>query len=296
MRENVTKKNMNFFEKIKSPAWLALPNLLLYGILFIFPIVLIVLFSFQKGNILWPYHFTLEHYYKFFSFEPNIIAFTNTILLALSTTAISALLAYPCVYALRFKVSRSLEYAFLMVLISIFFISVSVRVFGWFIFLLRKGVLNGILTYYFGIPPVEFLYNLPVVLLGMIYNYFPFMLFLVYMDVSSIPEEEILAALDLGGSGWKVFRKIILPRSTGGLLIGCIIVFSVSMGAVLEAHLLGGGNIEVLSGLVSFSFGYAREWDMGSAEALMQVLASLILGVYALRKVGLERLLKVIER
>ena len=73
-------------------------------------------------------------------------------------------------------------------------------------------------------------------------------------------------------------------------------VSSLAMGSSVEADLLGGANVEVLGSLVQFSFGYARQWDIGSAEAIIQVITTLTLGLFALKRVGLEKLLKMIEK
>ena len=91
-----------------------------------------------------------------------------------------------------------------------------------------------------GMENAEFLYNFPIILMGMVYIYFPFMLFPMELGIFMVDDEAVEAAIDLGASRWQVLKEVELPMASAGIFIGSLLVFVLSLGAMVEAQVLGG--------------------------------------------------------
>ena len=137
----------------------------------------------------------------------------------------------------------------------------------------------------------EFLYNFPAILMGMAYIYFPFMLFPMELGIFMIDDEAVEAAIDLGASRWQVLKEVELPMASAGIFIGCLLVFVLSLGAMVEAQVLGGGTIVPFADDIHHAFSFQQNWPLGSSLAVILLAITLFLIIVVLRYVDLDKLL-----
>jgi len=162
------KRNPGFF--------LALPTIVVLVLFFIIPVVLVLIYSFQE-----PYTFELTKTlsflnYKDFLGEGYYSTLGWSVLLAALTTVFTFLLAYPCAYGMAKVFSKKSIWITLLLVMPIFVTS-NIRLFGWTLILLKGGFLSYLIGWIPGMEHAEFLYNIPVIVMGLVYIYFPFMLF-----------------------------------------------------------------------------------------------------------------------
>jgi spermidine/putrescine transport system permease protein len=137
------------------------------------------------------------------------------------------------------------------------------------------GVLNRILEF-FGLPGQDWLYTETAVLIGMVYNFLPFMVLPLYSALSRIGRETIEAAEDLGANRFVVFRRVILPQSVPGVITGITMVFMPAVSAFVVSALLGGGQYMLIGNLVEQQFLYAGDWHFGSALSIIMMAVILV--------------------
>jgi len=280
----------------RPPYILLLPLAILLLVMFVGPMLAIVVFSVQPGNAisLNPSTWTVQHYTEIIGGMASGQGVYGDVLV--NTTAVSAVttvstlvFSYPAAYALARKIERY-KTVFLLVLIIPLFTSVNIRVFGWALFLVNNGVLDSIVGL-FGVSNYPtMMYQRWTIILGTTYVYMPFMLFPIYLSLLSIEDETLAAARDLGATRWTLFRRIILPLSKPGVIIGSLFVFILSLGADVEAQILGGGSIFTMASNINYSFGYSQNWPLGSAQAVGLLIITLICGVIILRTINLKEI------
>ncbi|ELY68967.1 ABC transporter permease [Natrinema versiforme] len=277
------------------PGGLMLPLLALLAFMFVGPIVAIVLFSVQTENVisLSVADWTLEAYREIvqgtLSGEGVYGEVTlNTIVISALTTVVAFVVSYPAAYALATKVRR-FKLPILIALIIPLFTSVNIRVYGWVLFLINDGVFD-LLAGSVGLNAPSIIYTRSAVVLGTVYVYLPYMLFPIYLSISTIDESLLEAASDLGAGRTKQFVDVILPLSKPGVIIGSLFVFVLSLGAEVEAELLGGGTIYTAASNISYSFGYSQNWPLGSAQAVGLLLITTVCGVVILRTIDLTEI------
>ena len=135
------------------------------------------------------------------------------------------------------------------------------------------------------------LYNVPVIVFGLVYVYLPFMLFPLVQGIAMVPDDARHAAADLGASRWQVFAEIELPLAAPGILVGSLLSFVLATGAVAESKLLGGQAVIVIADDVESAFTYGQNWPLGSALSMVLILVIASLAIYALSKMDLDRIL-----
>ncbi|MFD1684292.1 ABC transporter permease [Halobellus litoreus] len=281
---------------LSPPGILIAPMALLLLCMFIGPMLAIVVFSFQTGNsiALSPLEWSIATYQEVIGgmasgegVYGDVLA--NTVAVSITTTALTLIVSYPAAYALAHKISRY-KLVFLMILIIPLFTSVNIRVFGWALFLVQNGVFDSIVGL-FGIEEyASLMYRRSTIILGTTYIYLPFMLFPIYLSMLSIEDTTLEAAKDLGASRFTLFRKILLPLSKPGIIIGSLFVFVLSLGANVEAEILGGGSIFTMASNIQYSFGYSQNWPLGSTQAVGLLLITVVAGVVILRTIDLREI------
>ncbi|WP_338728255.1 ABC transporter permease [Haladaptatus sp. DJG-WS-42] len=279
----------------RPPTVFMIPLTVLLVFMFIGPILSIVLYSMMPSNALSlnPATWTVANYAEIIG---GVIdgtgvygeVMSNTVLISVATTLATLVFSYPAAYALARKIKR-FKLLFLLALIVPLFTSVNIRVFGWVLFLVKRGVLQSLLGQ-FGIATPSLLYQEWTIILGTTYVYMPFMLFPIYLSIGAISDETFEAARDLGASRYMLFRDIVLPMSKPGIIIGCLFVFVLSLGAEVEALLLGGGSIYTAANNISYSFGYSQNWPLGSAQAVGLLIITVIAGIVILRTIDLREI------
>ena len=149
------------------------------------------------------------------------------------------------------------------------------RTYAWMTILGKNGILNSIITA-FGFEPMSFLYTEGAVLLGMVYNFLPFMVLPIYTVLSKMDNSLIEAAEDLGASKMKVLWKVIVPLSIPGVISGVSMVFMPAVSTFVISNLLGGGQFFLIGNLIEQQFLTVNDWHFGSAISMILMVIILI--------------------
>ncbi|MFA6961358.1 MAG: ABC transporter permease [Opitutaceae bacterium] len=210
--------------------------------------------------------------------------------LASLTVMILLVICYPLAFAMAKIFKGGASFVTYAIATSLF-VSENIRLFGWVIGFMKNGVVGGTLAKVFNIQIDSLLYNVPVIILGMVYVYLPFMLFPLTLGIKMVPDPVREAAFDLGASRWQVFKKIDLPLSMPGMLIGSLLVFVLSVGAISEAKILGGQKVVTIASDIESEFTYAQNWPLGSALSTLFIALTTVVVFFALGRFDLEKLL-----
>ncbi|SON57968.1 Spermidine/putrescine transport system permease protein PotB [Hartmannibacter diazotrophicus] len=270
----------------------ALPVAILLTLGFVAPIVAIFGYSFATPRSFDVFtSFTLENFEAIFDPANTVwLSFVWSCGFALFTVAILAVVSYPIAYGLNLVFGR---WSGLISILFVFplFVSENVRLYGWVLFFIKNGVLDGGLKY-LGLPGgPEFLYTPTTTLFGMVYTYLPFMLFPMTLGIAMIPRDLVDAARDLGAGRMMIWREIELPLAMPGILIGMLLTFVLGIGATAEAKILGGQSVIVISHDIEIAFTYSQNWPMGSALAVVVTVFIASLTLFALARLDLDRML-----
>ena len=171
------------------------------------------------------------------------------------------------------------------------FVSENIRLFGWLLFFIKGGVLLGFLKTYFGIEMESIMYTAPAILLGTVYVYLPFMLFPLVLGISMIPDDLRSAASDLGASKFQIFKEVDIPLAMPGIVIGCLLTFVLSVGALAESKILGGQTIILIADDIETAFTYGQNWPRGSSISVLLMGTIGLLVIYFLNKLNLDKIM-----
>lgn len=210
--------------------------------------------------------------------------------LAAVTVVCLLVVCYPLAFAMA-KIFRGGATFVTYAIATSLFVSENIRLFGWVIGFMKNGVVGGTLAAAFDMQTDSLLYNVPVIVLGMVYVYLPFMLFPLALGIKMVPDQVREAAFDLGATRWQVFRKVDLPLSMPGVLIGSLLVFVLSAGAIAEAKILGGQKVVTIASDIESEFTYAQNWPLGSALSTLFIGLTTVVVFFALGRFDLEKLL-----
>ncbi len=176
------------------------------------------------------------------------------------------------------------------VVISLF-VSENIRLFGWILTLMKGGLIEGHLRAWFGWEFGGALYNVPVIVLGLVYVYFPFMLFPLVQGIAMVPDDARQAAADLGASRWRVLWEVELPLAAPGIVVGSLLSFVLAAGALAESKLLGGQAVIVLADDVESAFTYGQNWPLGSALAMVLIVIVGGLAIFGVSRIDLDTIM-----
>ena len=251
---------------------------ILWTILFtIVPLLIILIFSLSAsskiGNL--SMDFTLDRYVQFF--EPIYAdVFFRSIKLSLYSTAFCLILGYPVACIIANKKMKMRNFLILFIILPQW-TNFLLRTYAWMSILKDNGPINAFLINIGLIKePLTLLYTDGAVLMGMIYNFLPYMILPIYTVILKIDKAYVEAARDLGASGSTTFRKIILPLSMPGIVSGIIMVFMPAISTFVISDLLGGGHSMLMGNLIQNQFLAARNWQFGSAISMILIFIILI--------------------
>ncbi|NLV76758.1 MAG: ABC transporter permease [Tissierellia bacterium] len=254
--------------------WIAYPYILWMIIFIIVPLALILVYSLTTGegdirNI----QFTLDNFKKFL--DPIYIdVLWRSISLALKSTAVTLVLGYPMAMIIS-KENVKKRNAMILLFVIPMWMNFLLRTYAWLTLLGKNGFINYILVK-LGFEPLNLIYNDGAVLLGMVYNFLPFMVLPIYSVLIKIDKSLIEAAEDLGANKTKVFAKIIFPLSIPGIITGITMVFMPAVSTFVISRLLGGGQYMLIGNLVEQQFLGTGDWHFGSAISIIMMIFILI--------------------
>lgn len=249
---------------------------LLWTIIFIlFPLILISIYSFN-GNVgpgLGNYSFSLNNYKDFLDPLYVNVLFTS-LWLSLLSTLLCLLIGYPIAYIISRMPARKRNSLILLFVIPMW-MNFLLRTYAWLTLLGNNGLLNKFFAI-FGLGPFNLMYNYKAVLLGMIYNFLPFMVLPIYSVMIKMDKNLIDAAKDLGADDKKVFLKVILPLSKSGIYTGITMVFIPAISTFVISNLLGGNKFYLIGNLIEQQFTFTGNWGFGSAISIYLIIIMLI--------------------
>lgn len=247
-------------------------------LLILLPILYVLLISFFKsdsyGGMI--YTFTLSNYAEIFNIT-YIKIFLKSIGIALITTTICLLIAYPFAISLMSKKETTRNLLIKLVMVP-FLTNSLIRTYGWIVLLRKNGIINsGLLGLGLIHDPLSLMYNNLGIIIGMVYTLLPFMILPVYSAVSKVDRNLIEASYDLGASKIKTFTKVYLPLTISGAFNGSLMVFIPAIGYFFITDILGGGKIMIIGNLIKNQFLTARNWPFGAAISIFLIIMTLLL-------------------
>lgn len=250
---------------------LAIPYIVWSILLIVLPMVLIAFYSVtEDGNGIISFTFTLKHYIRFFTDPDFLLVLWRSIKIAVKTTLICIALGYPIAYFIAFSSDRIRNILILAITLPTW-INTLVRTYAWIGLLSEGGVIQQVLNI-FGLGHEELLYTEGAVLIGMVYNFIPFMILQINTSLSKMDKSLMEASNDLGANGLQTFLRVILPLSLPGVVSGISLVFLPAVSSFSIPKLLGGGQFFLIGNVIENQFITVGEWNFGSSISLIMAM------------------------
>ena len=255
---------------------LAIPYIIWMAIFVVAPIIMVVIYAFSSAAG----GFTLEN---FSSIGDYAVIFGRSFKLAFIATVICLLIGYPLAYMMSREGEQFKRVAMVLIMLPMW-MNFLLRTYSWISILENNGLLNqlfrslGIIDLYNSVMGTDIEYFRMIgtsgaVVLGMVYNYLPFMILPIYSVIIKLDKSLIEAARDLGANSFNVFRRVILPLSLPGVLSGITMVFVPSVSTFAISKMLGGGTQMMLGDLIEQQFlGGAYNPQLGAAISLVMMV------------------------
>ncbi|MFZ0532421.1 MAG: ABC transporter permease [Anaerolineales bacterium] len=202
------------------------------------------------------------------------------------TTVICILVGYPLAYFLAHAPVKQRSLLLFLILLP-FWTNFIIRIFAWMIILRSGGLLDSLLQWlHLTQEPLNLLYTPTAVLIGMVYEFLPFMVLPLYTSLEKIENSLLEAAADLGAPPWKAFLRVTLPLSVPGMIAGTILTFIPAMGMFVVPDILGGAKTILIGNVIRNQFLTARDWPFGAAASMVLMVMTMVLTLYYTRKAG----------
>ncbi|HEY2023755.1 ABC transporter permease [Paraburkholderia sp.] len=259
-----------------APWLLSAPALLLFAGLLLVPLLLTLMLSFRvfsdTAGVTSAY--TLTNYWQVISDPYYGTIFLRTAGLAFAVTLLSIVLGVPETIVLA-RMKRPWQSLCLLVVLGPLLISVVVRTLGWQILLGNNGVLNNLLqSLHITSEPVRLVFTMTGMIIALTHVLVPFMVMSVWATMQKLDPQMEWAGRSLGGSPFKVFRRVVLPQIMPGVLSGSIIVFALSASAFATPALIGGRRLKVVATAAYDEFLGTLNWPLGASIAVLLLIAN----------------------
>lgn len=270
---------------MKKFSQLAVPYIVWAILMLALPMVLIAFYSVtDNGNGIVDVSFTLEHYKKFFTDPDFLLILWRSIKIAIKTTIVCILVGYPVAYFIAS--SRDKVRNILVIMITLpMWINMLVRTYAWIGILSDGGIAQRLLEF-LGLGTHQLLYTEGAVMLGMVYNFIPFMILQINTALSKMDKSLIEASYDLGANRVQTFWRVTFPLSLPGVISGISLVFLPCVSSFFIPKLLGGGQYFLIGNVIETQFITVGEWSFGSAISMIMAVIMMVT-MYAVR--ALER-------
>ena len=266
-------------KKSKRPL-LAIPYMVWMALFVVAPIIMVVIYAFSTASG----GFTLDNFARMGTYT---VIFTRSFKLAIIATFVCLLIGYPLSYIMAKEGPRFQRVGMMLIMLPMW-MNFLLRTYSWMSILEKNGLVNqffsaiglfDLINSIFGtnIQYFHMIGTQGAVVLGMVYNYLPFMILPIYSVIVKLDNSLLEAARDLGANSTAVFRKVIFPLSLPGILSGVTMVFVPSVSTFAISRLLGGGTQMLLGDLIEQQFlGGAYNPHLGSAIALVMMLIVIV--------------------
>jgi len=255
--------------------YLAYPYIVWMAIFIVIPLLLVLIYSLTAGNVNDPssLSFSVESYTRVFDVM-YLKVIWKSFKLAIISTVFCLVLGYPVALIIS-NVKAKYKSILLMFFLVPIWMNFLLRTYAWMAILSPNGFLNRVLSL-LGLPTLSIMPGQTAVVLGMIYNFLPFMVLPIYTSLSKINRNVLEAAMDLGANNFITFLKVILPLTVPGIISGITMVFMPAVSTFVISQLLGGGKELLIGNLIEQQFTVQRDWHFGSALSIILMIMILI--------------------
>ncbi len=268
---------------MKKFSQLAYPYIIWSVLMLLLPMLLIAFYSvITQGNDIVSFTVTLEYYRKFFTDKDFLIVLMRSLVIAIKTTIICLILGYPIAFFIS-RCEEKIQNTLILCITLPTWINMLVRTYAWIGILTKGGLVSSILSI-FGWKDAELLYTETAVLIGMVYNFLPFMVLQINTSLSKMDKSLLEAASDLGANRLQTFLRVIFPLSLPGVVSGITLVFLPAVSSFFIPKLLGGGEFFLIGNVIENQFITVGEWNFGSAIAIIMAMIMMFL-MYLVRKI-----------
>jgi spermidine/putrescine transport system permease protein len=262
---------------VENTSFIFLVPAVLWQVLFLYvPVFLVLYMSFQRVSNLAGFDLTFDHY-KLVLTTPYFYIIGRSAIVALCTTLLCLLCAYPVAYYLALKVGRRWKNILLFLLTLPFWTNFLIQIYSWIFVLDQNGLINMMLLK-LGIiqEPLHMVNNTGAIFFVMLYYYLPFMIMPLYSILEKIQHDLLEASMDLGATHWQTFKRITLPLSMAGIKTGVFLVFVPAFGEFVIPAIIGGAHHLFVGSLISHYFLVARDSQLGAAFTMVSGFVLLI--------------------
>ena len=268
---------------MKKFSTLATPYIVWAALMLVLPMALIALYSLtNQGNTIISFSFTMEHYVKFFTDPDFLLILWRSFVIAVKTTIICLLLGYPVAYFIA-RSNEKLQNILVLSITIPMWINALVRTYAWIGLLSDGGIIQQILAL-IGFKDVQLLYTEGSVLLGMVYNFLPFMILQINTALCKMDNSLLEASADLGANPFITFWRVTFPLSLPGVINGITLVFLPAVSSFFIPKLLGGGQYFLIGNMIENQFITVGEWNFGSAISMIMAIIMMLM-MMSVRKV-----------
>ncbi len=247
---------------------LSLPYVAWMAVFIVVPLVLVAIFAFTTSDGQW----TLDNVSRVGEFTPILM---RSIWLAAISTIICLVLSYPLAYIISRAHSIAQRTMVMLVMLPMW-MNFLLRTYAWMTLLEKNGIINRLFGLA-GLGPFQLINTSGAVVLGMVYNYMPFMILPLYSIMTKIDNTTLEAARDLGANSRQIFSNILLPLSAPGIKTGTTMVFVPAVSTFLISRMLGGGGHLLIGDLIDLQFlGNAYNPNLGAAISLVLMVIILL--------------------
>ena len=244
------------------------PYLVWLGMFILIPLLLVMYFAFTTGDSqnFSTFTFSIENFEKFMS-PLYLGVLYRSVKLAFVSTLICLALGYPIALIIS-KEKPKIRNVMVLMLVIPMWMNFLLRTYAWLTLLGKNGILTKVLSF-IGIEGISLLYNDTAVLLGMVYNFLPFMVLPIFSVLTKMDKNLVEAAEDLGANKAEVFWKVIFPLSLPGVITGITMVFIPAVSTFVISGLLGGNKSTLIGNLIEQQFRYTGDWHFGSTMSII---------------------------
>lgn len=245
------------------------------AIFIVIPLLLVLYFAITTGDSenFSTFKLSLDNFKRFFT-PTYLKVLSKSINIAFFSTVLCLLLGYPMAFIISKERPSKRNIMILMFVIPMW-MNFLLRTYAWMTILGKTGFINFIVTK-LGFAPLDLMYNDKAVLLGMVYNFLPFMVLPIYSVLVKIDKSLIEAAEDLGANKITVFRKVILPLSVPGIITGATMVFIPALSTFVISSLLSGNKYTLIGNIIQQQFTQTGDWHFGSSMSVILMIFILI--------------------
>ena len=247
---------------------------MVWSVLFIVaPMVFVLYYAMTVEDANGNFTFSFANIASLFG-ESYMPVFLRSICFALIATVICLLIAYPLAYCLA-QMKVSTQRMMVMLVMLPMWMNLLIRTYSWMNILESNGIINNLLTT-IGLPRAELLGNSGAVILGMVYNFLPYMILPIYTVMSKIDRRYIEAAADLGCNGFETLFRVVMPLSLSGVISGITMVFVPSVSTFYISQKMGNGRFEMIGDTIERQFMSNYDYHMGATLSLVLMVLIIV--------------------